>query len=315
MSTVSDPPAPLELALEHGRRRAVVAETGAALRSFAVGGRELLDGDARGETGDAFRGKVLAPWPNRLRDGRYVFDGVEHRTPITEPARGTALHGLTTAIGWRAVRSPARHLTLAVDLQPRPGYPFALRLEADYELGSSGIAITLRATNVGAAAAPFGMGLHPYVSLGCPTIDNLTLEVPARARVQLDERLLPTGATVPVAGSDVDFRQPRRIDAQRLDICFGELARDADGIARVRLAAAGGECALTVWMDERFGFVQVYTGDDLPDIARRRGGVAIEPMTCAPDAFNTGDGLVVLEPGASFTGRCGLTADGIQHTS
>jgi aldose 1-epimerase len=308
MSTVQD--SRTELTLAHGRQRAVVAEVGAALQSWTVGGHELLDGPRPGEPDNAFRGKVLAPWPNRLRDGRYVFDGAEHRTPITEPRHGTALHGLATGIRWRANRSSTRHLTLSCELRPQPGYPFALRLAIEYELAPDGVAATLHATNVGASAAPFGTGLHPYLTHGDARIDDLLLEVDARTSLPLDERLLPAGAATPVHGTDVDFSRPRAIGTRELDTCFGELERGPDGIARVTLTGADGRRRLTVWMDDRFRFVQVYTGDDLPDPARRRCGVAIEPMTCAPDALNSGDGLLVLEPGASFTGRCGLTADG-----
>ncbi|HEY7621136.1 MAG TPA: aldose 1-epimerase family protein [Solirubrobacteraceae bacterium] len=307
---MTEPPGGTELALDHERQRLMVAEVGAALRSWSVGGHELIDGVAPGEADHDCRGRVLVPWPNRLRDGRYVFDGAEHQTALTEPERGNALHGLATGSRWRAIRSSTRHLTLTLDLAQEPGYPFALRLSVDYELTSSGVEATLTAANVGTTRAPFGAGLHPYFTLGTATIDELVLEVPARTRLPLDERMLPAGAALAVDGTDFDFRRARRIGAQRLDTCFGDLDRSPDGVARVMLASAGDERQLTVWMDEGFRFVQVYTADAVSDPGRRRGGVAIEPMTCAPDAFNSGDGLLVLEPGASFTGRCGLTAAG-----
>jgi aldose 1-epimerase len=303
-------PARTELALEDRRQRVVVTTVGAALRSWTVGGHELLDTAGAGEPDDAFRGKVLVPWPNRLRDGRYVFAGAEHRTALTEPERGTALHGLATGRRWRPIRSSTRHLTLVHEVRPEPGYPFSLRVSVDYRLSAGGLVATLQATNTGSAEAPFGAGLHPYLSPGAAAVDDLVLEVPARTRVPLDERRLPTGPPVAVEGTDLDFRRARRLDAQRLDTCFGDLDRNPAGVARVRLESGGGERRLTVWMDASFRFVQVYTADDVPDPGRRRGGVAIEPMTCAPDAFNSGDGLLVLEPGASFVGRCGLTAAG-----
>jgi aldose 1-epimerase len=196
-------------------------------------------------------------------------------------------------------------------MQPEPGYPFSLRVSVDYRLSAGGLVATLQATNTGSAAAPFGAGLHPYLSPGAAAVDDLVLEVPARTRVPLDERGLPTGPPVAVEGTDLDFRRGRRIDAQRLDTCFGDLDRNAAGVACVRLERGPADRRLTVWMDASFRFVQVYTADDVPDPGRRRG-VAIEPMTCAPDAFNSGDGLVVLEPGASFVGRCGLTAAGFR---
>jgi aldose 1-epimerase len=294
--------------LERGRQRLVVAEVGAALQSWTVAGQELLD--AHDGAATAFAGKVLVPWPNRIRDGRYVFDGVEHRLELTEAERGNALHGLTIGRRWRATRSSTRHLTLVCDLRPEPGYPFALRLAAGYELTSEGVVITLRASNVGRERAPFGAGLHPYLTLGGRRIDDELLELPARVRLPVDDRLLPAGAAVAVEDSDVDFRTRRPIGEVRVDACFTELERSAAGVARVRLASATGGRRVTLWMDEHFRYVQVYTADAVPDAARRRRSIAIEPMTCAPDAFNSGAGLLILEPGAAFTGRCGLIAAG-----
>lgn len=310
MTAITEPPTGAQFELSRGRQRVAITEVGAALRSWTVRGQELLDTNGADEPDDAFRGKVLVPWPNRLRDGRYVFAGAEHRAALTEPARGNALHGLATGHKWRAIRSSTRHLTLAYELVSQPGYPFSLRIAVDYELTSGGVVTTLHAINAGTTRAPFGAGLHPYLTHGTPTVDELVLDVPARSRLPLDERRLPAGAALAVDGTDFDFRGGRPIGGQRLDTCFGDLERSPAGVARVRLASAGGERQLTVWMDQSFRFVQVYTADDVPDPGRRRRGVAIEPMTCAPDAFNSGDGLLVLEPGSSFTGRCGLAAAG-----
>jgi aldose 1-epimerase len=273
----------LELALDD--ERLVVSPVGAALESWSVGGCELLAG------GD-FAGQVLAPWPNRLRDGRYRFGGAEHRTALTEPARHNALHGLTAGRTWRCAHASSHRLVLAHDLAGEEGYPFPLRLEASYELVHAGVVATLRATNAGDTPAPFGAGLHPYLR-------GDVLELPARVVLPLDERLLPAGDPQPVAGTELDLRSARAIAGQRIDRCFGELDRDGDEIARVALSGAG--TRVEVWMDARFAFVQIYTND---------AGVAIEPMTCAPDAFNSGAELVVLAPGESFSARCGLTFSG-----
>jgi aldose 1-epimerase len=285
----------------HGRQRAVVTETGATLREWSAGGRELLD--AQGPDAD-YRGRVLAPWPNRLRDGRYAFAGAVHRLPINEPARGCAIHGFVDGLTWDVEEHAVDRIALGLELAPRDGYPFRLRLALEYALGDAGPVVTLTATNTGDAAAPFGAGFHPY--LRCQRADDARLEVPGAAVVPIDaERLLPTGPPAPVAGTDVDFRRERPIGATAVNACYADLARDAAGIARARLATADG--SVTVWMDAVFGFATVYTADDVGDPARRRRSVAIEPMTCAPDAFNTGLGLRVLEPGEVLSGRWGLT--------
>jgi aldose 1-epimerase len=294
MAMVTDPSTVAEHALERGRQRLVVSEAGGGARSWTVDGSELLASFASGTRDAAFAGKPLMPWPNRLRDGRYVFEGAEHRVAITEPETSTALHGLTLSSRWRASRTSAHGITLSHQLRGREGYPFALDLAVGYELDSAGVVVTLRATNAGPGRAPFGAGLHPYLRL----TGDITLQVPANTRVPIDDRLLPTGPPTPLSGTELDFRHARRLGDQRLDTCFGDLDRGAAGVASLTLA---GPRRLVVWMDDAFHFVQVFTAD---------GAIAVEPMTCAPDAFNTGDGLLVLEPGASFTGRCGLAASG-----
>jgi aldose 1-epimerase len=295
-------PAGTEIALHRDGATAAIAETGATLRSWCVGGVELLDTFAPGAPAD-FRGAVLAPWPNRVRDGRYRFGGVDHQLPVNEPERGAALHGLVLEARFEVAARATHAVTLACDLRPRPGYPFSLRVEATYGLGAGGLDFELRATNTGDAPAPFGGGLHPYLR---GRADDWVLEVPAATRVPVDERMLPTGRPVAVAGTADDFTRAREVGRRRIDTCFGDLARDGDGRARVRLA--GPERAIEVWLDAGFRFVHVYTADAVDDPARARAGIAIEPITCAPDAFNSGAGLEVIEPGASVTARCGIAA-------
>jgi aldose 1-epimerase len=294
MATLTDPPTGAEHALSRGRQRLVVSEAGGGARSWTIDGVELLARFAPGARDADFAGKPLMPWPNRLRDGRYTFEGREHRVAVTEPETDTALHGLTLSSRWHASRTSAHGITMTHRLRDRDGYPFALDLAVAYELDPAGVVVSLRATNAGTERAPFGAGLHPYLRLD----GDVTLQVPARTSVPVDGRKLPTGPPTPVSGTDLDFRNARRLGDQHLDTCFGDLERGAAGVASVTLVGAR---TLVVWVDDAFHFVQLFTTD---------GAIAVEPMTCAPDAFNTGDGLLILEPGASFTGRCGLTPGG-----
>ena len=297
-----------QYAIEHGRQRAVVTEVGATLRSWQLDGAELLDTFGLDSPGTAYRGKVLMPWPNRLRDGRYAFAGRTHATALTEPERSSALHGLVTWVNWHVAERTASSVTLAYRLHPQPGYPFVLDLAVDYALTGDGLRVTLRAGNPGHEAAPFGAGLHPYLALRGGRADEAFLRLPARAWLPVDDRLVPTGETRPVDGTDLDFLGMRQVGAAQIDACFTDFERDADGMARVRVGSppATGERELTVWMDGAFPFLQVYTGDEDPDPGSRRRSIAVEPMTCAPDAFNSGPGLLVLAPGEQFSGRCGI---------
>jgi aldose 1-epimerase len=188
-------------------------------------------------------------------------------------------------------------------LDARPGYPFQLDSWVEYRLSSSGMTVTMGARNIGKRACPFGAGAHPYFRLADAGADAVELCVSAAEWLEVDDKSIPTRRRL-VEGSAIDFRRPRSIGTTHLDHAFTGLARDREGVAQVLLRADGR--ALRLWLDGRFGFVQIYTGDTLPDRRRRRQGIAVEPMTCAPNAFNSGDGLIVLPPDVSFEGRWGV---------
>ena len=189
-------------------------------------------------------------------------------------------------------------------LHPQPGYPFTLSARIEYALSDRGLAVTTTATNLGAAPCPYGCGAHPYLTLGTPTVDPLVLTAPGRSLLGSDDRGLPTDRTE-VEGTEFDFRSPRPIGATQLDHCFTDLERGGDGIARVQLRMPDSDVGLTLWLDDAYGYLQLFTGDPLPDVARC--SLAVEPMTCPPNAFRSGESVVRLEPGESFTSAWGLT--------
>ena len=305
---VEQPPSGRQWLLHKGSHRVTVVEIGGGLRTYTIGDVPVLDGFAEDAMCSAGRGTTLAPWPNRLRDGRYRFDGKDQQLPISEVAHNNAIHGLVRWRPWTLLDRNESSLRLEVVLLPQPGYPFSLRIEHAYELSADGLSVTTTATNIGGQRLPYGLGFHPYLTLGNDRVDDDLLTVPGQTWLQVDERGLPTG-TQAVAGSRYDFRGARAIGDQVLDTAFTDLQRDDKGRAAVTLAAADGSRSLSLWADESFPYLQVFTGDTLPEVDRRRG-LAVEPMTCGPDAFNTGAGLVVLEPGAALTTRWGLLASG-----
>jgi aldose 1-epimerase len=286
-----------------GDRRAVVVEVGGGLRSLSAGGRELLDGYGADEMCTSGRGQVLIPWPNRIEDGSYEWDGQRHQLALTEVENGNAIHGLVRWAPWTVREHEQDRVVLGYLLHPQPGYPFALALELEYALSEHGLAVRTTATNVGSQACPYGAGFHPYLTLGTSTVDAVLLRVPGESVAAGGVRGLP-GAVTAVAGTELDFRTPRPIGATQLDHAFGDLERDADGVARVELRDPAGGAGIAVWADERHSFFQLFTGDPLPDVARR--SIAVEPMTCAPNAFRTGEGLARLEPGDSCTSVWGV---------
>lgn len=289
----------------HGHQRAVVTEVGATLRSFTVDGRPVIEGFGPEEWSHGGRGQVLAPWPNRLGDGAYRFEEVTAQAPLNEVDRRTAIHGLVRWFPWRLTGRAQNRVGLSCELRPSPAYPFALRLEIEYRLGREGLTVSTDAQNIGTGNLPFGLGFHPYLTVGTDSIDRARLRIPAHRRLVTDDRGLPTGS-VGIAGTEYDFTSDRPIGVTRLDSAYCELVRDDEGRARVDLDHPDGEAGVTLWADERFAYLMLFTGDTLAPRARRTG-LAVEPMTCPPDAFRSGTDVTVLRPGARWTGTWGLT--------
>ncbi|HEV3460476.1 MAG TPA: aldose 1-epimerase family protein [Candidatus Dormibacteraeota bacterium] len=299
------PPSGQQFVLTSGDQRAVVTEVGAGLRTYTVGERDVVDGFPENDMATIGRGQVLLPWPNRIEDGQYEFAGQMHQTPISEPARHNALHGLTRWMNWTALEQTADRVLMSLVLFPQDGYPFMLRLDVDYRLSAGGLTIRTTATNLGEQAAPYGAGHHPYVTVGT-LVDHALLKMPALMRLELNDRLIPTGRALPNRGTAYDFLELRPIGSLRMDTAFANLVADSDGLIRVHLQAPNGDPRVTLWMEPVYRFLMVYTPDAIPDRSRRRRSIAIEPMTCAPNAFRSGDGLITLQPGESWSGSWGI---------
>jgi aldose 1-epimerase len=249
---------------------------------------------------------VLAPWPNRLGDGRYQWRGVSAQAALDEPELGNAIHGCVRWLPWTLEAQAQNVVTVRCSLRPSPGYPFCLDLRIEYRLGREGLAVTTTARNVGDASLPFGVGFHPYLTVGLDPVDTALLRLPARQRLVLDARCLPTGDVQPVAGTELDFTTARAIGPSRMDHAFTGLLRDADGLAWASLHDDDTGRGADLWVDGRFGYLMCYTGDSLGDPALRRTAVAIEPMSCPPDAFRSGRDVVAIEPGPEWKGTWGI---------
>lgn len=276
---------------------AVFTGRAGALRQLRHGDRDLVLPFPAGGPIPDFRGIIAAPWPNRIPDGRYSFDGGSHRLPVNEPERRCALHGLGLGEDWTAEARGESSLVLACTLGPAPGYPFAVRLTASYRLDGDGLHAEVTATNTGDRAAPYGICPHPYLLAGPAPLDEWTLEFSADTFLAADpERRLPLGPQ-PVRGHAFNFRTPRPIGATKIDNAFTGLGFDDAGRARLTVRDPGGNGVGMSW-DRSLPWLQLFTGDTEPP-ATGRAGLAVEPMSCPPDAFNSGQDLVRLEPGAS----------------
>jgi len=299
-------PSGLQFEIHRGNMRAVITEVGATLRVFEVGGQEFLFTFSQDQMSMFSEGQVLIPFPNRIDMGSYVFNGVTEQLPLSEPARMNAIHGLTRWMNWLRVRHEGHRVILSLVLHAQDGYPFVLSLQETYALTDRGLEVQTVAQNIGSTALPYGHGHHPYLTVGTDLINTDTLRLPANSYFLTNSRLIPIPPAVPVTGTQFDFRTPHAIGTVQMDTGFTDLIFDADGFARVKLTAPGGSPQVTVFMDSNHQFLQVFTGDALPASVARRS-IAIEPYTCAANAFNNGLGLRVLQPGDSFTTLWGIS--------
>src|SRR3984957_708991 len=280
-----------QIAIAVGDQRAVIVEVGGGLRSYSASGLDLVDGYGGDETSSSGRGQVLIPWPNRLEGGSYEFDGTHHQLPLNEPERRNAIHGLVRWAAWNVAEREAHRVVMQHVLHPQPGYPFSLRTSIEYALSDRGLRIRTTTTNLGPERCPYGRGAHPYLTLGTATIDRLFLTLPARTVLQSDQRGLPTTLKA-VEGTGYDFRQSRRIGSTVLDHAFTDLQRNENGNACVTLRDPDSGIQVSLWVDHSYPYLMLFSGDPFPDVSRR--SLAVEPMTCPPNAFRTGVCLMGL---------------------
>lgn len=298
-----------QFAISGGGYDAVLTESGATLRSLSYRGRPVVDGFGSDEIASGGRGQLLAPWPNRLRDGRYTFAGTGQQLGLTEPARRNASHGLVRWVAWTREEHTARSVSLRYRLMAQTGYPWTVDLHVVYDLSTEGLTVTQTATNLSRAAAPYASGAHPYLSLGDGPIDGWVLRVPASTRSLVDDRKLPVGRER-VAGTAYDFRSPRPIGDLVLDDAFTDLERDPSGRVTLELRDPASGRRVALWGDRRVRWLQLYSADDRASTARR--SLAVEPMTANADALASGEDLIVLapagEPGEAVSVGWGIRA-------
>ncbi|MFI7054449.1 aldose 1-epimerase family protein [Streptosporangium canum] len=282
-----------QFTLRSGTMHAEISERAAALRVLRHGERDLVTSWQADGPIPYYSGTLLAPWPNRVADARYTFEGETHRLVANEEDRGTAIHGLVAevdweAVEWLAVEDEHGFVRLAHTITPSPGYPFTVALQVLYSLSPDGLTTTLTAENLGDGPAPYGCGPHPWLLPG--DVEGYELHVPATKVLLVDDRLLPRSLE-DVSGTPYDFTTERTVGDTAVDHAFTGIVPDADGLARVRVSGPDGGVEMR-WDAARLPWVQVCTGTGLG-----HSGLAVEPMTCPPDAFNSGTDLIVLRPG------------------
>jgi aldose 1-epimerase len=306
---VSDPlhPSGQQLEISYGGQRAVVVTVGGGLRTYDVAGRPVLDGYAVDAMADGARGQWLVPWPNRVQDGAWTWQGKQQQLALTEPEQHNAIHGLVRWMPWHVLDHEANLVSVGCASYPQPGYPWPFDVTVTYTLDDGGLTVRTFVTNQGTTPAPVAAGCHPYLTVGTAIVDDAVLHLPAQTWLPTGDQQIPTGRAS-VDGSPYDFRTPRPIGATEIDITFTDLDRGDDGRFRAELASPDRQRTATFWVDDAYSYLEIFTGDALPDPSRRRQGLGVEPMTGPPNALATGEALVVLDPGERWAGEWGITA-------
>jgi aldose 1-epimerase len=296
--------------IQSGGQTAVLTEVGGALRDYRLDGLALLDGYGEDEMCSGARGQSLIPWPNRIRGGSYLWDGGQLQLDLSEPDKSGAIHGLTRWRNWKVMEREEAAVSFAYTLHACQGWPWVLDCRLDYRLDDGGLSVRTTVTNRSPGPCPFGTGAHPYFTAGLGpgtgAIDGGLVQVPGRTYLPVDGQGIPTGRKG-VDGTGYDLRELQQLGERHIDVAYTDLIRGPDGSARVKFLRPDHSGGVELWVDASYPYLEIFTGDTLPEPERRRTGLGVEPMTCAPDAFNSGEGLITLAPGQSHTGVWGIS--------
>ncbi|HTN55188.1 MAG TPA: aldose 1-epimerase family protein [Microbacterium sp.] len=293
-------PTGIQLHLRRGEVTARIAQVGASLRHLTVGGVDIVPPYPDDVPTPMASGIVLAPWPNRIRDGIWQDGGTTRALAITEPKFRNASHGLLRFTAYGIAEQAEDAVTLAATIFPQTGYPYLVATTVRYALTDAGIDVTHTLTNHSADPAPVALGIHPYLTIGDADPRALVLRLSAETYFETDERMLPVGES-PVADG-TDLREGRRLGDLQLDTGFANLHRDADGLVRTTLTAPDGR-AVSLHQGAGLDYVQAFTTDRYPGQSL---ALAVEPMSAPADAFNSGRGLRRLAQDESWTLEWGI---------
>lgn len=286
----------------HGPVEAVITSVAATLRQLIVDGHDLVQGFDESVAAPFGCGIVLVPWPNRVRDGRWVHQDAVQQLDITEVDRTNAIHGLLRNTPYQLVETSDDAVTLGAAVVPQHGWPFHLWTTVEYRLTGNGITVTHSVTNLGAEPAPYAVGTHPFLRVGDHGVDDLTLTAQAVEHVIVDDRLNPVGLE-PATGA-WDLRVGRLVAELALDDAF-RVEPDADGVIRTVLSAPDGT-ETELWQEADWEWLQLFITRVFPTAGGPVTAIAVEPMTAPADALNSGVGLRWIEPGASWSGSWGI---------
>jgi aldose 1-epimerase len=287
-----------------GEYISILPEMGARLNELVLSKNgikhQLLDGCETYEAlledqkENKFKGSNLFPFPNRINHGRYSHNGNDYQLKKNFPGEDNAIHGLILSSIFRVKGKSENQKEVNLLLEYKfngahSGYPFSSILELRYTLSDSGMQCCTKVTNDSDTSIPFGHGWHPYFKTGS-LLNDIYLKIPSNQILETDERLIPSGKMIL---SD-KFLEPTQVKDHAFDTCY-KITNTERGMSETELYDRGKDLNIVCWQEsgpDKYRFVQIY-------IPPNRRSIAIEPCTCAPDAFNNQKGLLILQPGES----------------
>lgn len=247
-----------------------------------------------------FRSACLFPYPGRVRDAVYTYQGQSFRLPENDGPRPHSVHGLVYDAVFDVTAIEAGRGDGMLQLELTSGrfssvYPFGWSLSVRYIFRPGALTISTVVTNTGGERMPFGQGWHPYFTLGKP-VDELELSIESTASLEFDKGYIPTGRVL----KDDCYRTGGLIEDDPLHRCY--VLDPSPGIHRALLSDPGEGTAVEVWQETgpgKYNFLQFYIPPD-------RNSLAIEPYTCPSDALNSGNNLIELGAGEAATFSMGI---------
>jgi aldose 1-epimerase len=267
---------------------------------------QFLEGSSPTRTGIP----ILFPFPNRIRDGRFTWNGKDYQLPINDPQKKNAIHGFACQRPWRIVESGADVVSAwitgefkgSLDAPDcRSLWPADYRLRITYRLAPGILRIETMVDNMDCVPLPFGIGFHPYFRI---IGTHSTISVPAESYWELEESL-PTGSRRLVEGIR-NLNDWRRFSDLILDDILTDLSATWGPPGVCYRGGILQESSLEIFTSPSFREAVVFTPP-------HRQAFCIEPYTCTTDAINLQQrsldaGLIVLSPGQSWTGIVELHA-------
>lgn len=286
---------------DSGEVSAVISPKGAGLHALQVHGRTVMPLDTQDGRTRWYSGHTLAPWPNRMRDGEWVFEGSALAAPVND-GKGNALHGLVAQRDFEIVEQGPDAVTLECLLGGDAVYPFAVRVRVTYTVDADGLTCAFGGRNESGKRVPFAIGTHPFF----PFTDDCTITINAANAFVVDQRLLPTGDLVDLGQWHAQSGVPIPMSTFVVDDCFTTLARDTAGIAHTLVTYPDG-FATDVWQDAGLPNTVIFVTHAFEWSDGSTNAVAIEPQTTPTDSFNSGTDLTWLAPGEELSVRWGVT--------